>query len=326
MPNPSPGALHVDSLLTDFSVAYLQDANKFVADRVFPRVGVAKQSDRYATYSQADFNRDEVQRRAAGSAAVRVGYDVDNSNSYLCEEFAVEHAIDDQVRANASGPYNPEQDAVKLLVQKMLIRREKQFVTKFLSTGNIWTGSSDGADVVGGTDFTRWSNAASSPIEDIHNQCARVESKTGFMPNKLVVNRQIWFDLKNHPDIVDRVKYVSAAPVDTGAVASLMGLDDILVAAGVENQAVEGMAHSGAYIAGDKALLVYAPSSPGLMSVSGGYTFVWNGLLGSNEGQVVEMYREDRTHSDIISVRATWDQKVIASAVGVLFSDCSTRQ
>lgn len=326
MPNPTPGSLHIDSLLTDISVAYLQASDKFVADRVFPRVGVAKQSDKYAVYSQADFNRDEVDRRQAGSAAVRVGYRTDNTNGYICDEYAVEHAIDDQVRANASGPYNPEEDAVRFLVQKMMIRREMQFVTKFLSTGNIWTGSSDGADLVGGTDFTRWSNAASSPVEDVSNQQARIESKTGFLCNKLVLNRQGWFDLKNHPDIVDRVKYTSDAPVSEGIVARLMGLDEILVAAAVKNTAVEGMAHSGAYIAGDNALLVYAAPSAGLMTPSGGYTFVWNGLLGSNEGQVVERYREDRVHSDIISVRATWDQKVIAASVGVLFTDCSTRQ
>jgi hypothetical protein len=124
VPNPTPGAVHVDVLLTDLSVAFLQSSTKYVADRAFPRVPVAKRSDIYAVYSQADFLRDEVAPRGPGAAPVRIGYNTDNTNKYYALEFAAEHIIDDQVRANASGPYMPEEDAVKFLTQKMLIKRE----------------------------------------------------------------------------------------------------------------------------------------------------------------------------------------------------------
>lgn len=323
MPNPTPGAVHVDALLTDISVAFIQSSTKYVADRVFPRVPVQKQSDLYATYSRADFLRDEVDVRQAGSHAKRSGYRT-ATDSYQAKEWALEHPIDDQVRANAQAPYMPEEDAVKWLTQKMLLRREKDFVAAFLSTGNIWTGSSDSQDVVGGTDFTRWSNAASTPIEDVNGEMTRIETDTGMLPNTLVVNRVVWYDLKNHPDIVDRIKYTSAEAVTTDLVARLMGLDQVLVAAAVENTAAEGLAHSGAYLMGDKALLVYSAPSPGLMQPSGGYTFVWNGLIGAAEGQVIENYRDDPAHSDVISIRAAWAQKVVTADLGVLFADCST--
>lgn len=326
MPNPTAGQVHVDVLLTDISVAYLQSSTKFIADMLFPRVPVMRQSDRYAVYSQADFLRDEADKRTPGSGAKRIGYGTDNSNTYLADEWAAEHAIDDQVRANVSGPYSPEEDATRFLTQKMMIRRERQFVTSFMSTGNLWTGSSDGADLVSGTDFTTWSNAASSPIEDFHKQMARIESKTGFLPNKLAINRQIWFDLKNHPDIVDRVKYTQRDAVSTDIVARLLGIDQVLVSGAVRNTADEGLASAGQYIQGDNALLVYAAPSPSLMNPSGGYTFAWTGLIGSNNGQVIETYREDRSVSDIVRIRAAWAQKIIAPQVGVMFTNCSTNQ
>ena len=324
MPNPTPGSIHRDGFLTDVSVAYIQSSTKFVADRVFPRVPVQKQSDIVATYNQGDFLRDEVEKRQAGDSAVQIGYRT-SSTSYIADEWAAEHAIDDQVRANADVPYDPAADGTRFLTQKMLIKREREWVTNFFSTGALWTGSSDGGDLIGGTDFVRWSNAASTPIEDVHNQQARIEAATGYLPNKLTINRQVWFDLKNHPDIVDRVKHTSGEAVSTDIVARLMGLDDLLVAAGIRNTAAEGLAASGAYLAGDDALLVYAPSSPSLLTPSGGYTFVWSGLLGSNEGQVVERYRDDKRVSDIIRIRAAWAQKRIAPSVGVFFNDCSTR-
>lgn len=323
MPNPTPGAVHVDSLLTNISVAFLQSSTKYIADRVFPRVPVMKQSDVYATYSRADFLRDEVRERGPGGESIRIGYRTGTDN-YVAKEYSAEHAIDDQVRANADAPYVPEQDATRFLTQKMLIKREKDFVTSFLSTGDIWTGSSDGADVVGGTDFTRWSNAASTPVEDVNGQMSRIETKTGLMPNTLVVNRQVWFDLKNHPDIVERLKYTSSDAVTEDLVARLMGLDRVLVSSAVENTAAEGLTHSGAYTLSDDALLVYTSPNPGLMQPTGGYTFVWTGLIGSNQGQVMERYREDRTVSDIVRIRAAWAQKVVSSDLGVLFVDAST--
>lgn len=326
MPNPTAGQLHVDTLLTDFSVGFTQSSTKFVADRVFPLVPVMKRSDKYATYNQSDFQRDDVARRASGAHANRVGFRTDNSNTYYCEEFALEFAVGDDVRANQDGPYNVDEDAVKFLAQKMLIRRELDFVTKFLSTAELWDGSSDGSNLISGTDFTAWSNAASTPIEDVQREMVLVEQKTGFIPNKLVITRQVWNDLKQHPDIVDRVKYTSDSAVGNGIVARLMGLDEILVASAIYSTNDESVANSPKYIVKDNSLLVYAPSSPSLMQPSGGYTFSWSGLLpGANYGQVIERYREDRAVADVFRIRSAWDQKIITANCGVVFENCSTR-
>ena len=327
MPNPTPGSVHVDQLLTNVSVAFVQSSTKFVADQVFPRVPVDKQSGKIATYSKQDFLRDEVDKRAPGDAAVSLGYRP-SSTSYVADEWAAEHPIDDQVRSNADSPFMPERDATQFLTQKMLIKRERQFATNFLSSGSsLWTGSSDGADLVGGTDFTQWSNAAATPIEDIHSKAENVEIQTGFLPNKLVINRTVWHDLKNHPDIVDRVKHTSDGPVTQDIVARLCGLDNIHVASAVHYNAGEGLStNAGAYIASDLALLVYATNTPSLMQPSGGYTLTWDGLIpGANMGQAVETYRDESRVSDVVRVRSAWAQKRVAPSVGVLFTNVSTR-
>jgi len=326
MPNPTPSDLHVDGYLTDVSVGYVQSSTKFGADRVFPRVPVQKQSDKVALYDRGDFNRDSSgSRRGPGDEAIQVGYRV-GSTTYTADEWALEHQIDDQVRANADSPYMPERDATLFLTSLMAIRREREFVTNFFSSGNIWTGSSDGADLVGGTDFTRWSNAASTPLEDVDSAGNTIESVTGFRPNKLAINRTVWGDLKNHPDIVDRIKHTAREPVTTDLVARLMGIDEIVVLAAMRATHGEGTSTAaGSYIAGDKGLLVYAPSSPGLMTPSGGYTFVWSGLIGSNEGQRIERYRREEKVSDAVRIRAAWAQKRIAPDLGVIFNDASTR-
>lgn len=317
MPNPTVGAVHVDSLLTDISVAFIQSSTKYVATRVFPAVPVQQKSDLYATYSQADFLRDEVQQRQAGSPAIQLGYRT-GTDTYVANEWAAAHAIDDQVRANADAPFSPEMDAVKFLTQKMLIKREVEFATNYLGTG-IW-----GTDSSGGSDFTQWSNAASTPIEDIHNASFDIETNSGFLPNKLVVGRQVWYDLKNHPDIVDRIKHTSRDAVTTDLVARLLGLDEVLVCGAVRNSRPEGTSYSGTHIVGDVALLAYCPPSPGLMQPSAGYTFEWTGLIPGMGGQIVERYRDEDRVSDIVRVRAAWAQKVVSSALGHFFNNAST--
>lgn len=321
MPNPTAGAVHVDSLLTDISVAFIQSSTKYVATRAFPAVSVQQKSDVYATYSRGDFLRDEVEERDQGGEAVQIGYRTGTDN-YVAKEWAAAHAIDDQVRANADSPFSPEEDAVRFLTQKMMIKREVEFVSNYMNTG-IW-----GVDSSGGSDFTQWSNAASTPIEDIHDACFTIEANTGFLPNKLILGRAVWYDLKNHPDIVDRVKYTSDGPVDTGIVARLLGLDELLVAGAVRNTKGEvqqaDTAPTMSHIVGDDALLVYSPSSPGLLQPAAGYTFEWSGLVGGM-GQVIERYRDESRVSDIVRIRSAWAQKVVSSALGHFFNNCSTR-
>lgn len=327
MPNPSVSSVHVDSLLTDISVAFVQSSTNYVATRVFPTVPVEKKTDIIPQFDAGDFLRSELRPRSPGSAYDRIGYRVDNTLTYTCQEYGGERPIDDQERANESGSYDADMDTALYLAQQAAMRLERDWASVFFSTGT-WTGTSDGGDLVSGTDFTAWSNAASTPIEDIHDATFRLQRNRGFMPNKLVVGLQTWYDLKNHPDIVDRYKHTSAESITTDMVARLLDLDEVLVASAVQNTANEGAAISASHIhTADRAVLVYAAPSPGLRQPSAGYTFAWNRLVpqGANGGMVAERYRDDAINSDIIRVRGAWANRVISSVLGAAFLNCSTK-
>lgn len=326
MPLPTPGDVHVDHLLTGISVAYMNTADKFVADRVFPRVAVTQRGGKYATYSKADFLRDEMKYRGPGSISAGGGFRT-STETYYADVYAYHVDVDDQTVANATVPFEPVRDATQYITQKELIKREADFVTKFFST-SVWTGgtkaSGSKGDLVAGTDFTAWDDASSTPIEDVQNQIAEVEANTGVMPNTLVINRRVAMALRNHPDIVDRIKYTQGQPVGEDLIARLLGVDRLLVAAGVRNSAGEGLSNSSDYIAGNNALLVYASPSPSLMTPSGGYTFVWSGLTGSQDGRRIKRYRLEEYAADRIEIEASWDMKVVAADTGAFFSNCAS--
>ena len=109
--------VHVDGPLTNLTVAFLQDANGFIADRVFPRVSVAKKSDRYYIYNRADFNRvGQVQPRAPRTQAPRVGMTL-STDTYLTDVFSLATDFDFETLANEDASLDLRSGASQMLTR-----------------------------------------------------------------------------------------------------------------------------------------------------------------------------------------------------------------
>jgi hypothetical protein len=283
MPEPSLNAVHVNRPLTMISQAYLQDARMYIADKVFPVVPVSKQSDRYFIYTKGDWFRDQAQIRAPATESAGGGYGLDNTPTYYCPVYAYHKDVDDQVRSNSDDPLNADRDATMFVTERMLMSRERQAVNIFFTT-STWTGSSTGGDITPGT---LWSAANSTPLEDIETQIWAIEGQTGKFPNRLVLGATVWKILKNHSEIIERIKYTQRGINTPEILASLIappGVNDfqVLVAAAIYNTAEEGATDSFTWIAPTKsAVLLYSPAEAGIQVPASGYNFTWTGLLGA---------------------------------------------
>lgn len=328
MTQPTARAVHVDQPLTNISIAYLQNASNFVAGRVFPNVAVDKQSDLYYVFDRGFFNRDEAKLRAPGAEAARVGFELTTS-SYFAHVWAVKHAIPDQIAANADAAVDLERAASELVMHKLLIRREKDWASKYFTTG-VWATEYQGvAASPGPGQLLHWSDPSSYPIQNIRAARTTMMERTGFMPNTLVVSQRVFDALLDHSDIVDRIKYsggvsnTNPAATTLQALSQLFEVDRILVMRAIENTAAEGDANSHSFIGGKNALLCYAAPSPGVMTPSAGYTFSWRGFLGQTNpyGIVMKRYYETSIESTFIEGQMAFDQKLVASDLGVFFRD-----
>lgn len=328
MTQPTPGDVHVNQPLTNISIAYLQGADKFIADKIFPNLPVDKQSDRYYTYDRGFFNRDEMQVRAPGTETKGGEFTIDNTPTYFAPVYGFHHDIDDQRRANSDSVLQPDREATELVTIKALIKREKLWVSQFFGTG-IWTSERAGvASGPTGTQFLRWDVINSTPVEDIRAGITTVLESTGFEPNVLVLGKRVYDKLIDHAEIVDRVKYnqvIGAAPggvarVDNTALATLFGLDKVLVMKAIENTAVEGQTAAHSFIGGKQALLAYAAPNPGLMVPTAGYTFSWNGYLGAGAaGQRIKRFRMEHLAADRIEIEMAFQHKLISADLGAFF-------
>lgn len=317
MPQPTSSDVHVDAILTNISVAYIQNAANFIANRVFPSVPVEKQSDKYFTYTKGDWFRDEAQLRAPATESAGSGYSLSTA-TYSASVYAFHKDVDDQVRANADQPINPDRDATTFVTQRMLLRQEIDWNSSFFTTG-VWD-----TDVVGGTNFTQWSNYTSSdPITDIETGKSTILSNTGFMPNVLVLGYDAFRQLKHHPEIVDRVKYTSSEVPGEQTLARLFGVDRVLVAQAIKNAGAEGASDSFSLLHGKNAALYYVAPSPGILTPSAGYQFAWRGVsdgMGANIG--ISRFRLPELRADRIEAQMAWDYKVISTDLGYFFSSC----
>tara|TARA_R110000803_G_scaffold18315_1_gene48975 strand:+ start:33 stop:986 length:954 start_codon:yes stop_codon:yes gene_type:complete len=314
MPQPTQSNVHVDSVLTNISVAFQQDAANFVAPLVFPSVPVSKQSDKYFTYTQADFFRDTAQVRADSTESVGSGYGLSTS-TYSSSVYALHKDIGDQVRANSDNPLAPDADATRYLANQMMIRQEIDWATNFFGA-SIWD-----TDVTPGT---LWSAAGSTPIADVQTGINAVLTSTGMVPNTLVISYAVFSQLKNHADIIDRFKYTSSESITTDLMAKVLGVDRVLVMRGIKNTAAEGASAAYSQIGDKDALLVYSAPSASLLSPTGGYNFTWTGLAqsgGLGTSTAVSRFRMDHLRSDRIEIQSAWDFKVVSSALGYFFSN-----
>lgn len=313
MAQPNETNIHIDVPLTQLSVAYMQDANNFIATKVFPDVNVDKRSNKYFVFDRNTFMRDAMQKRAGGEESAGSGYTL-SSDEYYCDVWALHKDISDFDRAMTDSPLDADRNAVQFLTQAALIRKEKQWVTDYYAT-NVW-----GTD---NTTATDWSDYVSSdPIGDVDAAKVAVLEATGQELNTGVLGLRVFNQLKNHPDIVDRIKYTSSRVVTEDVIASLMGLSRILVPKAIEDTAVEGKTQNSALMHGKHALLLHVAPRPGLEVPTAGLTFNWTGLAAgfSGQGLAIEKFRLQHLKSDRIEAHLAFDQKVVGSQLGYFFS------
>jgi len=320
MPQPARQDVHVDSILTNISVGFMQSAADFVADKVFPIVPVAKQSNKYFLYDRSFWYRSEMEKRAPSTESAGGGWALTTDN-YSADVWAVHKDIDNQTESNTDAPLNLRTDATNWCSLQALLRKDKVWVANYFTTSK-WTGDQTGvAAAPGANQFLQFDQSTSDPFKTIELSRIAIKNRTGYYPNTLVMGAQVWSILKNHATLLDRIKYTQTGIVSMDLLAGALGLDRVLVASGVENTANEGATASYSFIAGKSMLLVYSAPNPSLMEPSGGYTFSWTGLEGAGAfGNTISTLPAPLIKSERVELEMAFDQKLVAADMGVFFA------
>lgn len=323
MPQPSPEDLRIDPFLTNVLIAFVQGAERFVAGKVFPDVPTNEKAGVFPQYDRGDWNRLVAQKRGPGAPSAGGGFTTDNSVRFFNDVWAVHKDVDEQTRAAAQNPFNPDRDATRFVSQQLLMRKDVEWAGEFFTTG-VWTGSSTGADLVGAADFTKWDAGGSNPITDITDQAVAISEKIGREPNKVVFDFATWNVVRNHPEVQDRLKHTGVTAT-LEIVAALLGVDEVLVLKAIQTTSVEGAPTTTAFIGGtERALLLWVTDSPSILEPSAGYHTTWTSFAGSQDGMRMKNFEILELGVDRIEGESAFDPILVSSVCGAFFTDTIT--
>jgi hypothetical protein len=323
MPLLTPSNVHLDAPLSNLTLAYVQEQTNFVADKVFPVVGVQRQSDKYYIYDRAGMNRSgDVKKLAPRTEVNRIGLQLSN-DSYFADVYGLGMDFDEQTLANEDAMLEIRSAGAQTLVNRVLIEREEQFASAFFAA-NIW-----------GTDATPanlWSDYTNStPISDVTTARRTMQLKSGgFKPNTMVIGKEVRDILINHPDVLARLNggatVTNTALITDAKLAEIFEVENFYVMEAVKNGGAEGLAEANAFIGGKNALLVHTPRASGLMTPAAGLTFAWNNIPSVNNlGITVESFSDDALKrqqvAEHIQVKMAYDMKVVGADLGYFFED-----
>jgi hypothetical protein len=333
MPLLTPSSVHLDQPLTNLTLAYVQSQENFIADKVFPTVGVSKQSDKFYIYNRADMNRSgDVKKLAPRTEVQRIGMQVSNS-SYFADVYGLGMDFDEQTLANEDAVLDTRSMGAQTLINRMLIDREEKFADAFFKTG-IWgtefTGVANG-DNNTTAEFTYWSDYTNAtPITDVTLARRTMQLKSGgYKPNTMVVGKEVRDILINHPDVLARLNggatVTNTALITNAKLAEIFEVENMFVMEAVRNTGAEGLAESNAFIGGKFAMMTYTPPNAGLMTPAAGLTFSWNSMPGvANLGVSIESFSDDALRrvgvAEEIQAKLAYDMQIVGADLGVFFN------
>lgn len=296
----------VDPALSNVSVKYTNDT--FIADLVFPMVKVSKQTGKYYVYDKANLRVDKT-NRAAGSAANEIDFGVAPTGTFACDDHALKGFVVDEVQDQADAALNPLIDETETVTEKLLLDREVNAAAILTDTAQLTQNTT-----LSGT--SQWSDYSNSdPIGDVRTARTTIHSNTFKKPNTLIMGKQVFDILIEHPQIIERIKYSQLGVVTPELLARVFQVETILVGEAGNNTAVEGQTDSLSYVWGKHAIVAYISPVIRLKMLTLGVTFTYS-------TRMVKRWRdEDREGTYVRVGNDNYVQKLIAALAGYLIKN-----
>ena len=325
MPMYDPNGLYVDPILTEFSVGYQPPT--FVANEFLPEVAVNTQSGSYRKFDRS--NRVLFpSRREPGAVANEVRGGKWSTDTFKTSEHSLQAAVADEERQqlNSQGGLNnpafggalqldPDQDAVELVTNSLLLEREVGTATLLRNTGTYPGGSS--ITLAAADQWDNYAGATSDPILILRAAANKITALTGHPPNVLGIGQLGLSWLENHPDIVAR--FSNFALTEPDAFRRLIGFDGKIVTFSDDKyntNDIEEATESQTEIWGKDVILAYVVPEPTLLDLSFGKTFAQRYPDGSI--RPTENWREEARKSDLHRTSYKYDYKITTPAAGYL--------
>jgi hypothetical protein len=252
---------HVDQIVTNQAMEFLQTDDRFIAMTGIPVIKVDQPSGILSILDRNDLNRDEIQMRGRQAQAERAGFNFIDL-PYKTDERSLEYDVNAAMVAGASPGRNPKDKIPRALAYKANIHIEG-LLTKTIFNATAWAASrvvtgagADGAD--SGTAMNRkyFSDPTSDPIAVFRKEIDIFLLRSGMLPTSLRMGRQLFTAIATNPNVRAQVSVMVGGvsqtatftpPATADQLSALLGLR-VLVSSAIRNTAVAGVAATNGFI------------------------------------------------------------------------------
>ena len=230
MPQLSPSQARViDPILTTVAQGYKNA--ELVGPALFPYVPVQQRGGKIITFGKEDFQL-YATGRTPGAATRRVQFGYSGS-SYALESHSLEGLVPQELmqEAQAVPGINMATSAISKVQAIIALRLEKAQADLATTAGNY--GASNKLAL---SSTARWSDltsGVSDPVNDIEAAKEAVRAQIGRYPDTVVIGAAVMAKLRQHPKIVDRIKYTGRDVATPELLASLFGVQRVLIGGAV---------------------------------------------------------------------------------------------
>lgn len=305
MATRNPQAVHQDVILTQISVGY-SNAD-FVGDALAPVVNVSKQSDKYWVQNRREGWSAFDDLRGPGSRANELPPMVRSQDTYFAQEHALVGFVHDEETDNEDAPLDAMSDETIRVTDSIQMGREQAMASMATTAANY---NASHTVTLAGTD--QWSDYANSdPKDDVKTGREVVFAAIQKVPNVAIMGRQVYTQLEDHPDIIERIKYTQRGIPTADIIAEWLGVGRLIVASGMKDTAnVGASAPTLSFIWGKDVVLAYVPPTAGRKTAAFMYEFNWR--YPDGRVQRVERWYDIDHKSTKIRVSRRYDLKFIA--------------
>lgn len=309
---PEAKSLHVDSIMTNFSLQYTNE--EMIWPILCAVVSVGKRSDKFFKYAKANAFRLFDDKIGPKSMANEIDWDVQTDN-YSVKDHALADWVTQEEIDNADTPLSPERDSNDFVNMMLEVAQEKRVADLFTTAANYPSGNK--VTLAGAT---QWTGASDNPIKDIQDAIEGCFRRA----NTLWFGVDAWLAYRRLPEVLDAVKAASRFQTNSGGlatqseVAALFDVDRVVVGRGRYITTKEGQAETYARIWGKHAGALYVP--PGQVGVR---TICFAKTFSETRKLTFRSFDEKRGMKGAVYLKTGWnsDEKITASDTGYLIEN-----
>jgi len=215
----------IDPILTNVARGYQN--NELVGGALFPTVSVGQRAGKILQFGKESFMLyDAARAPGANVKRVSMGY---SSQNYAIVDYTLSASVPIEVmeEAQAVPGVNLASASTRTVQDFMRLRLEKEQADLATTAANY--GAANKVTLSGTSQWSDLTTGVSDPIANIETAKEAIRAATGKRPNVMIMGPAVLKSLRQHPKIIDRIKYTGRDVPTPELLASLFGIARVIV-------------------------------------------------------------------------------------------------